>query len=127
MRQTSRVRRRAWAAMAVVFATGLAACGGGGGPSDLNLPSTPTTAPQATTTVGAAAPAPPVGSPDSTLPDYVSLVAVARVPKLAVYKTPGAASPARDDREPVVREPRTIRVRRSSRCSSSTPNTPTGG
>jgi lipoprotein-anchoring transpeptidase ErfK/SrfK len=86
--------------MALVCMTGLAACGDGGGPSDLNLPSTPTTAPKATTTIGAAAPTPPVGSPEPDLPDYVSLVAVSRVPRLAVFKSPDAARPAREIANP---------------------------
>ena len=75
-----------------ILVVGLAACGGGGGPSDLNLPSTPTTAPVPTTattgpasTTGAA-----IGQPFAA-----TLVAHARVPTLAVYDTPGSAHPVR--------------------------------
>jgi lipoprotein-anchoring transpeptidase ErfK/SrfK len=77
---------------ASILVVGLAACGGGGGPSDLNLPSTPTTAPVPTTatttpasTTGAA-----IGQPFAA-----ALVAHARVPSLAVYDTPGSAHPVR--------------------------------
>jgi len=72
----------------------LAACTGGG-PDDFSLPSTPTTVPVPTTTPISGAAAPPVASPTAPLPDYVSLVALANVPRLSIFDAPDATSAAR--------------------------------
>jgi len=80
-----------------ILVVGLAACGHGGGPSDLNLPSTPTTAFVPTT--GAAANLGSVAStssPAATTVAAVSPVARARVARLAVYDSPAAAHPVRE-------------------------------
>jgi lipoprotein-anchoring transpeptidase ErfK/SrfK len=78
----------------LLVGAGLTACRGGG-PDDFSLPSTPTTAPVQTTTSISGAAAPPVASPTTPLPDYVSLVALASVPRLSIFDAPGAARPAR--------------------------------
>jgi len=82
-----------------ILVVGLAACGGGGGPSDLNLPSTPTTAPVPTTgttaSVGSAAPTSSPSGSQSAMP-AVSLVAHARVARLTVYDEPDAADAVRE-------------------------------
>jgi lipoprotein-anchoring transpeptidase ErfK/SrfK len=78
---------------ASILVVGLAACGGGGGPSDLNLPSTPTTAPVPTTAT--TAPASTSGAAIGQ-PFAAALVAHARVRTLAVYATPGSARPVRE-------------------------------
>jgi hypothetical protein len=76
----------------LLLVLGLAACGGGGGPSDLG--STPTTIVVPTTEKAAISPAP--ATPATVLPAYASLVARAHVAKLAVYKNPAAARPERE-------------------------------
>ena len=76
----------------MLVTAGVSACSGGG-PDDFSLPSTPTTAPAVTTTSGNASP--PVASPTSPLPDYVSLVALATVPRLSIYASPDDTKPAR--------------------------------
>jgi lipoprotein-anchoring transpeptidase ErfK/SrfK len=80
-----------------ILIVGLAACGQGGGPSDLNLPSTPTTTPVPTarTAVNGGAVA-STSSPSAIALPAVSLVARARVARLAVYDSPGAAQPVRE-------------------------------
>jgi lipoprotein-anchoring transpeptidase ErfK/SrfK len=82
------------ALVTVLAVGGLVACSGGG-PADFSLPSTPTTAPLATTTSVSRAAAPPVASPTTPLPAYVSLVALATVPRLSIYDSPDATQPAR--------------------------------
>ncbi len=72
----------------------LGACSGGG-PDDFSLPSTPTTVPVPTTTPISGAAAPPVASPTTPLPEFVSLVALANVPRLSIYDTPDAPSASR--------------------------------
>jgi len=84
----------ALALVTMLVGAGLSACGGGG-PADLSLPSTPTTRPLVTTTSVSASAAPPVASPTSPLPGYVSLVALATVPRLSIYASPDATQPAR--------------------------------
>ncbi len=83
----------------LIVVVGLAACGGGGGPGDLNLTSTPTTAPVPTTApsskLGAAASISSQPPSPSAMP-AVSLVARARVARLAVYDSPGATHPIRE-------------------------------
>src|SRR3954463_15729554 len=96
-RQTSRVRRPARFVITTLMrvfvtllvAAGLAACSGGG-PDDFSLPSTPTTAPVATTTPISGAAAPPVASPTAPVPAYVSFVALATVPRLSIFDSPDA-------------------------------------
>lgn len=85
----------------LILVVGLAACGGGGGPSDLNLPSTPTTV--APPTTGPAAGSGPSSAPStSVVPGLsaalpaVSAVAHARVPLLAVYSSPTAKRTTRE-------------------------------
>jgi hypothetical protein len=80
---------------------GLAACGGGGGPSDLG--GIPTTIVVPTTKAAAVVPAP--ATPATVLPAYASLVARANVVKLAVYAKPGAAQPIRELTQPSVGTP----------------------
>ena len=77
-----------------MLVAGLAACGGGGGPSDLNLASVPTTVSTTSPTtrgVAVGSPATATGSAaTSTLPLDVVLVAQAHVPQLLVYAAPNA-------------------------------------
>jgi lipoprotein-anchoring transpeptidase ErfK/SrfK len=100
---------------ASILVVGLAACGGGGGPSDLNLPSTPTTAPVPTTATTA-----PTRTSGAAIgqPFAAALVAHARVPTLAVYDIPGSAHPVRElanpwpaaGNDPSVRVPQVLLV-----------------
>jgi hypothetical protein len=75
----------------LLLVLGLAACGGGGGPSDLGA--TPTTIIVSTTKQPAVVPAP--ATPPTVLPAYASLVARAHVARLAVYTRPNAPQPLR--------------------------------
>lgn len=52
-----------------------------------------------TTSISGAA-APPVANPTTPLPDYVTLVALARVPRLSIYDSPEATRPAHQVENP---------------------------
>jgi lipoprotein-anchoring transpeptidase ErfK/SrfK len=81
---------------ALILGFGLAACGGGGGPSDLTLASSPTTLPVPTTaTTSTTAPGATTGAAAGQ-PPPISLVARARGSRLTVYDTPGAVHPVRE-------------------------------
>ena len=75
---------------------GLAACGGGGGISDLG--GIPTTIVVPTTEAADVVPAP--ATPQTVVPEYASLVARANVAKLGVYARPRAAQPLREFADP---------------------------
>src|SRR5579863_5925447 len=80
-----------------ILVVGLAACGHGGGLSDLNLPSTPTAAPVPTPPTAANVGSVASSSAPSPIPlPAVSLVARARVARLAVYDSPAATHPVRE-------------------------------
>jgi hypothetical protein len=72
---------------ALLLGLGCAACGGGGGPSDLSLGG-PTSAPVTTTTAARTTTSAPAGSGRA-------LAARARFAQLAVYNTPDAPEPTR--------------------------------
>ena len=85
---------------AFAFTVSLAACGGGGGPGDLTLASSPTTAPVPTTATTSTTSGTASIGPAVTQPPAVSQVARARGHQLAVYDTPGSAHPIRELENP---------------------------
>lgn len=79
----------------LLLVIGLAACGGGGGPSDLDIGGTPTTIVLPTTAKAQVSPAP--ATPVTVVPPYASLVATARTAaaKLSIYDAPDASAATR--------------------------------